>query len=287
MSTLDAPPQRPHPKILAIDYYDPCIDVLRRAGYGVAEGSFGRPYKVDASDKLCIVDVGTAKLPGYTESEIVLLNTHQLAATGATPQPPGSGVEAFWMTCKRGKIDPKPLAMFQTSSDFDRIYQNGGIFIVNLTARHEETFDYGSSRSTMLHTLDQDRLSNWGFLGAMARLESQAVFGHEIKFNDEPISRLLASGAGNASYHCTIKPRYTGDYWHSLAVSKYGDDVAGYMANKQNGLVLVLPQMPEFHAAIVRLLEQFIANVAPSIFPHLEGANWMHSPAYELPKVGE
>jgi len=51
--------------------------------------------------------------------------------------------------------------------------------------------------------------------------------------------------------------------------------------------MLLLPQMPNVDTVLVQLVEEWIAHWCPSLFPHIEGAKWVHRAEYEIPRVLE
>ncbi|WP_157596409.1 hypothetical protein [Plesiocystis pacifica] len=228
----------PHPKILAIDYAGACASAIRSAGYSVQEGSFGRPYPIEPHDGYSNVDYSTARLGGHTEAEIVFINTAMLDATADRPTPPGPGVDAIWMSCKSGRTDPKPLVMHQVSGALDRVYENGGVFIVSLAAQYQATYHQGVSygRDRVQDTISPAKLTNWGFLSCMSDVVSKRTFGEEIYFSDISINNILSEGAVGATYNCTLAtvPRRRGAL-KPLAHNKYGQVVAGYMESEKGG----------------------------------------------------
>ena len=121
IAALQTPARYPKPKILLVDMPDTCAAVLRKAGYNVAEGTFGRPYRVPASDALYYVQ-NEWWLPNCDEQEIVIVNTSVPSPTGVVRlDSPGDGVYVFWQDGTNGLIDPRPLSMRQAQPMFNNI----------------------------------------------------------------------------------------------------------------------------------------------------------------------
>jgi hypothetical protein len=279
-------PKYSKPKLLLIDMDDLCVEKLRQAGYDVSIGTFGKPHRVERSSDLNYVSLESFSLPNYEEQEIIIVNIQ-------TPEPvdlpsnnvPGKGVDVFWQEGIRGLIDPRPPAMSYVRSAFDKIQCHGGIFIVFAAAIEKNDYYYGSiSRARQFGAI-----SNWTFLEELQHLEVQNHYGWEITF-DPTFSRLttpLLRAQEGAEYYCIMSPDYyREDHWIPLAKNKYDEDVAGMLVYEQpKGCIVILPQMPAIHSIILELLEDWCAEVNPSLFPHLEGSRWVHRSEYEIPLV--
>jgi hypothetical protein len=283
-------PKYAKPRILLIDMPQECERVLREAGYNVSVGTFGVPYSVEPSDKACFVSLETCRLPDYEEQEIIIANTACPEPNAdAPPSEPGAGVDAHWQDAASGQIDPRPLSMHMTRRDFQRILDNGGIFIVFLSGRYRVEYIYGRRRYSEIRCKETLTSSNWRFLDLLESFERQHRRGDEIEFlgNIRTLRDLLKRGSAGARYACVLQPDYHyRDNWLPLAKNKYGEDVAGLLFfHKPRGSVLLLPQMPNAHNILVRLLEDFCTVLSPKLFPEFEGSRWIHRGEYEIPGI--
>ena len=134
------------PKILLVDMPGTCVDVLRRTGYNVTEGTFGKPYLVEASNGFFPVP-DDSKLPNCSEQEIVIvnadrptaLNIHHLGCpvmvsivTGKMPN---------WALSIRGCL---PWSM--RAGVLGDISGFGGIFLVFVPARFNINYVWGNRK---------------------------------------------------------------------------------------------------------------------------------------------
>jgi len=276
----------PKPKILLIDMPPACEDTLRNAGYNVARGTFGTPYRVKQCDKLFYVSLESCSLPDYQEQEIIIANTSRPGATGSPPgEGPGEGVDAYWQEGTSGLVDPRPLFMGEVCGSFDKIHEHGGLFIVLVSEKYGVDYFYGSR----LRMGSKKTLDNWSFLADMQGFYVTTLRGSEIAFDRRGLGQLLERGAASAWYSCTLRPAWhQREHWVSLATNKYGEDIAGLIKQDDPlGCLLILPQMPNVDKILVELLEDWCAEWNLALFPHLEGARWVHRREYEIPRVIE
>jgi len=284
-------PKYPKPKILMIDMPLAWASVLRKAGYKVSLGTFGTPYRVEPSDGFSLVPFESYSLPNCEEQEIVIADSARPKPVDELPhQAPGEGVDALWQSNETGVIDPRPYVMGRASGSFDRIQQHGGLFVVFISRRYTVRYVVGSaSRYRGLTQKKNHDLSNWSFLSRLDSFESRERMGEEISFHREAgeLALLLERGANNARYTTTLEvAAYLQEGWSPLARNKYGEVVAGFLLGEgKKGDVLILPQMPEAHEILLELVEAWLAQWNPALFPHLEGARWVHRPEYEIPQV--
>ncbi len=70
-------PKYPKPKILLIDMYKECCEVLQKSGYNAKEGSFGKVYEIERSSQLYPVSINSWILPNCCEQEIIFANIYK------------------------------------------------------------------------------------------------------------------------------------------------------------------------------------------------------------------
>jgi hypothetical protein len=136
------PPKYPRPKILALDLRSEDLEVIRAGGYAVVEGTFGEPRTVDRDPTHYRHVEPQARLPNYTEQEIIVADLAPPEAKEpvktATGPPPGD--DSVWASCETGVIDPRPRVMQMVQKDFDRVHAHGGVFIVLTDTRLEPDY---------------------------------------------------------------------------------------------------------------------------------------------------
>jgi len=283
------------PKILLIDLEGDAKETLENDGYCVAAGTFGKPYRVSRGSGYQPVIV-EASLPNYTEQEIIVVD---LVASDPAPAPLGEKSTPmeeldWWAKCNTGVIDPRPRAMRIVQGQFDRIYQNGGAFVVFSDSRDKQELVFARHHEYRGLSVDQDiPCDNWSFLSILSHINVSADHGEEITAvkSNLPLVRQLAEHLEGASFSCTIEAyRHLERQWVVLANNKYGSPVAGYLTPPEKskcGWIFVFPRIRNKTAFLSAFLKNILPDLAPSLFPHAEGQRWVHRPEYELPSVVE
>jgi len=102
------------------------------------------------------------------------------------------------------------------------------------------------------------------------------------------LGQLLVEHTEDAHFSCTVDPSsFVENRWIPLAKNKYGSTVAGIIAPREpnEGVVFIFPQLRDKPRFLVALFNDMLPDFAPRLFPHAEGANWVHQPEYEIPEV--
>lgn len=289
---LSDQPKYPKPKILLVDLESEAEHVLKNAGYNVSSGSFGIPYKVPRDDEHSPV-IHNGNLPNFTEQEVIVVD---LALKDTLEGPSGEkrtskGEPDSWASNSRGVIDPRPQAMAFFQDAADRILTHGGTFVVFADARALQKLIRGYRRGYTLIPLDNEYYDNWSFLSILSKLDVEHDVGREISVGidrEVAVGQLLAEHTKEAHFTCTMSPHPSlQNRWLPLANNKYGSTVAGIIVPEEpnKGPVFILPQLQNKPGFLVELFNNVLPDVAPHLFPHAEGANWVHEPEYEIPEV--
>jgi hypothetical protein len=131
---------------------------------------------------------------------------------------------------------------------------------------------------------------NWSFLPVLDSVQVKQDYGNEISVVAEPthpLGRLLTHHVNRAEFVCTITPKTSiENSWVTLAENKFGEAVAGAIAPQGNkGAVLTFPQIEDKPRFLTELLKNVLPEVAPHLFPHVEGVRWIQRPEYEIPAI--
>jgi hypothetical protein len=185
--------------------------------------------------------------------------------------------------------------MKEFSGDFDRIYKNGGVFLIFAHSRIEQVFNIGQMRGERHFTIEEpvSHLDNWSFLSILRYLTVTADVGEEIAPVDPdfPLGRLVRDHLNSATFSCTVAPTYAiYDQWKVIAKNKYGTGVAGCLApakNSEDGYIFVMPRIPDVTGFITGFFADILPEISPALFPYAEGMKWIHHPEYELASVIE
>jgi hypothetical protein len=282
-------PKFSKPRIFLADLPDDCGAALRKKGYNVKEGSFGRPYRVARSDDDVPVHQNAALL-GFAEEEIVFVNLARPASQPMLKPEIERGVVMPWQSCASGLIDSRPLTMREKYDDAERILNHGGFFVFLAGAKTEVTYRFGSQSHGAFDLGQTFEMDNWSLLWQLSQIEITNEQGQELEFTKDQIGRFLARWAEGATYHCAMKPRYDiKDKWMPLATNKYGGVVAAVLGvgDPLRISTLILPQMPRLSEFVVELVENLVADFVPALFPDMDRLSWVHRPEYEVPCVAE
>jgi hypothetical protein len=282
------------PKVLAVDLSAPDFETIEDGGFNVHRGTFGRRYVVPRSNQLRYVPQ-LAVLPNAEEQEIIIVDlAHKPPSQLPTLPDPPIGTSVVWQRLGSGLFDLRPRAMWAYQDDFDRIYENGWIFIVFADRRVKPDYSVGEAHNArggvnLGRNLD---LSNWCFLTSLDRFRIADASGSEIHTSGERIATITQALESGAEYRCLVEPpSWLQDRWLELARTKYGDPIAGVLApdkeESRQGWILVLPQVENKGALARALLEDLLPRLSPKLFPQDDRQAWVNNDAYALPGVLE
>ncbi len=272
---------------MAIDLGADDVTAIRAGGFSVESGSFGTPMRVQKSERYLHVPIN-GQLPNVSEQEVIaadLASSTPSDDLDVGEEPVG---KAVWQQMSRGVLDPRPYLMYRAREYFDRIYAHGGTFIVFADAVSNPSYVEADHRSIAYG--DRVRADNWSLLSALADLYVCRDFGHEVKMADTSIPSIAEDLAAETPFTCVIEPYESAkDRWVTLATNKYGKAVAGLLVpeEKESGLVFVLPRVKEKGRLVRGLLEDFLPQISPKLFPEDERHAWVEQSVYALPGVTE
>ncbi len=269
---------------------------LEWAGFEVAVGGFGRPYRVEKNDGYAPV-ISNGEIPlDCAEADVVVVD---LAPEDILPAPIGekhvsNGADDWWASCQSGLVDPRPRLMFEHRQEFDKVCASGGVFLVFAGAKVQQDLVCGTS-----WTVNRERgaaaipADGWSFLTVLGYLKVVRDFGKKIAVCSGQSARLLSLSRllgrhiaqGGATFLCTIDPdRELSGEWTRLAENRYGNAVAGVLTLGQ-GQVIILPHLKDKVGFLSELLTDVLPDLSPHLFPNIEKAGWTSRPEYELPQV--
>lgn len=292
----EAQPQQkyPKPKILLIDLPADCIDSVKSGGFNASSGSFGSPYKVEMKDVFLPL-IGEPFLPNFTEQEIIFID---LTPPQTLENPKGEkktspGEEDYWTKCSLGIIDPRPKYIIMVRKYFDRIFDNGGMFVIFAQPRIQQELNLGHIVNGYLDIRSKiSNRDNWSFLSILDKLIIDSDFGIEISVpnHDHQIFHFFRKNIKDAKYTATFNPKYIEKSWIPLLSNKFEGsnklEVGGLIAPEDTkGRILILPQLSNKSEAIDTLLREVLPVISPHLFPHIEGARWVEKNEYELDSV--
>jgi hypothetical protein len=284
-------PKYPKPKVLAINVEGEAVESLQNAGWNVAAGNCGRPYRVAKGGNFQPV-IGRVSLPNYTEQEIIIVDLNR----GEVLEHPegrkrNSDEDLDWFAkCSAGIIDPRPRAMIEVRPAFDRILEAGGVFVVFAEGDWEQEFIWGRINDNGLLRGEPIEASIWDFLSALENVVVENDPGTEITptKSDPVLGQLVADYLAGGRFSCTLTPcsEWT-DNITILALNKFNSPVGLARYYENGAAVIVLPQIARKADFLLRLLAECLPTTAPHLFPHIEKGRWTSKPEYELAKVLE
>lgn len=295
-------PRFPRPHVLLMDLDEGAECALRKAGFNVSVGSFGKPYATEQANAMAqVVWNGSINLD-VSEQEVVVVD---LGYAGQVPAPANAhpvpeGVPTWWCDCRSGLIDPRPPTMGSLVRMFDRILDHGGVFIIFARWRTQALYVYGHvDESRSLQPDGEMQVDNWSFLTALgpAHLGIRADAGRFIEVTHvwPALSRLLSRHVVGATWLCTFEPHErVKSRWLTLATNKFGGAVGGLIgflrdeAKPEMGLkslIIVLPDIVDKPSFLSELLTDVLPGAVAQLFPGVSELAWIRDPLYELPEV--
>jgi hypothetical protein len=279
----------PKPKILAIDLEQSAIKQLQNDGWNVMSGTFGRAYKVKKGSGFAPV-VTQPQLPNVNEQEIVIVDLYareMLDAPDGEKHTPDGELD-WWAKCSHGSIDPRPRSMLQARPSFDRILNAGGIFIVFAEMVLDQKLVFAKKGYEELNSTQSINVDLYSFLSAFENISVEDDDGTEMFSSDEDpiLGKLISQYLHGGKFSCVIKPRYA--WRHSakiFAKNKFGLPVGIVNYGEKRGAVIVLPQISDKTDFLSRIFQEFLPELAPYLFPHVEQGRWTTRPEYEHPSV--
>jgi hypothetical protein len=282
----------PKPKILLADLNPKVETLLTKEGYNVSSGTFGKPYNVPRGDGFRRVGFNS-QLPSITEQEIVIANLHEddISTKDMTPGDVPKTHSGYWAEAGDGIVDPRPIDLAQYRSGFDRILSHGGVFVLFVGRRFIHNFHYG--RIEYGELVGQTRThDSWSIHSGLtpSEMKVQEDEGEEIQVikANTPFNKFFAKHLEGCRFDCIMAPNFhTSDRWQAAAINKYEYAVAGVLrAATGKGFTILLPAIvPKTEDFLLQLLTNVLPEMAPHLFPYLEGSNWLARPEYELSAV--
>jgi hypothetical protein len=286
------PPLIEKPKIVLIDLEHTIIEALRKQGYNVTAGTFGTPFRVEKSDAVAPA-FSKSNIPGLFEQEIAIIDLSMPKAPfGPTGEKPTSEGELdFWASCSRGIIDPRPRYMSGHRKDFDRIYEHGGCLVIFAESAVPQRFILGRKPYGYVFQEKNETFISWtSLLSTLAHISTTGVNGRELATKRElgDFTKVAEYFSKNSSFHTDLADnewiRQQGqDSWTCLCENKFGTCVAA--AIKGNGLILLLPHPANKTEATQKLIEEFLPELSPQLFPENKAKSWTRTKKYELEPV--
>lgn len=287
-------PISPKPKILLIDLPTEVSEGLEYNGFNVTNGTFGSPYKVEVSDKFLPLRDG-ANLPNISEQEIIFidLTPPRTLEQSELKKYVETEENQWWAKCSLGVIDPRLIFMFYYREDFDRILNHGGFFVIFAQPRFDKNYIWGKNERHSGLLGDMEKHNNWSFLSILngSDFVVDYISGEEITVdgNGHAIYDFLRKNVNEAFFNVSFTAQYRlKDKWITLLRNKFGNPVGGMILSDDfKGGVLILPQIPKTPKIVHALLTEVIADLAPHLFPDLEGSKWVQRDDYELEAIKE
>lgn len=278
------------PKILLIDTEEEVVNEISSAGFNVSVGTFGVRYSVEISSELIPIHQQD-DLPNYPEKEIIIIdlkppnkikNPKQVMAV--------HGEKYVVVKSDLGIIDTRPYSMITVQKSFNRIFYNGGLFVVFARPRlnqqmfiAERFFDKYPNPCPVLY-------NNWSFLSILSGepylTEIKSEKGEEIEFYKPEYKKysFLKEIIKNAEFYSTFEIGYKlNKDFEPLLTNKFGDIVGGIIKNDlKGGRILILPDVSKKAKLIKKLFYEFLPELSPHLFPDFEGFKWIQQDKYEL-----
>lgn len=280
-------PKYPKPTILLADLRPNVAEILREAGYNVTTGSFGAMFRASATGGY--TNAGdTGDLPNYREQEVVVVDMSVMVGTAPSLTPVPDGETGLYVKLNQPVVDLRPVGMRVRQSEFDRVYEHGGLFVVFIEPHRSSDFFAAQQLFEALGNTRALCYTNWSFLTVVTSVHTAADHGTELSptaHTPPPLARRLEA----ARFTCRVSvPSHMEDRWTVLATNKYAQPVAAVLAPRggsSDGWIFLLPHVDDKAGLLREMLDEVLPSLAPEKFPHFEGATWTRRDEYELPGI--
>ncbi|MCS4311711.1 hypothetical protein M2397_002006 [Pseudomonas sp. BIGb0381] len=277
------------PNIFLIDTDKGIHDALKKKWTNIGVGTLGTPYEVPINSTWRPV-VQHKKLIQFQESDLIVVD---LTSRVLAPESKGGKHTPqeeidLWAKCDKGWIDARARTALFAKADFNRIVASGGALIVFAGPESPMEFQWASANHHSLETSKEINGGVWNLIDSMEKIRFISESGSVINVtSDEPLEKLLKKYLQGAEFKCVFKPRWSKyEFWRPLATNKYGADIA-LSGHYGDGIVLIFPQILDKASFISELLESYLPERLPNLFPDIEKGKWTHFPEYELERVIE
>jgi hypothetical protein len=288
--SAEAPPLSNSPRITLFEMEQSVQDALAARGYASRHGSFGARFLVKRSDSLYPIDFNPDVPLDLGEDEIVIADLQLKPAESERKRPDTpQGVDQWWQSMHEGVIDPRPLTMAAIRKDISRLVEHGGVLVVFVGTRYQETYTHGHLSGYDVDGTEEHH-NTWAIHGNLASSTSIAVSadeGNVIEVDTStPLGRLLKSHVEGARFKCVVERQYgiEPEHWLSLAKNKFGRCVAAAFTDDQ-GLVVLLPNLSNKAAFVAEFVADFLPEIKPELFPNSSVGSWIHQTPYEFSDV--
>lgn len=287
MSGIDKKSNYEKPKIMIIDMPNSIVEKVKSLGFNAVSGTFGSPYKVELNDLYRPVSFNSS-FHGLLESEILFLDLAKpVVIDDQSPPKIAPSADTFFVKCDTGEIDPRPMAMFEGREFLDRIYENGGIFIIFSAFPIVQTIYWGSVTRVVENDL---KIDTWSFLSVLGNLNKRYDHGTEITVKDRNFSSIFPflNDIPKDSFFNVVFETYVvfkEKNWTPLLWNKYDECIGGLILDKEKGLILILPQFSNKEEIIVKLLMETLPDLCPDLFPELVAGKWLERDDYEFETI--
>lgn len=279
------------PKILLIDLPNELTNKLTSAGFNVSAGTFGSPYKVEVSDEYQPV-IPNPNLPNFSEQEIIIidLTLPQILDSPAGKKITSEGEDDWWAKCSLGFIDPRPCVMSWVKKSFGRILNNGGVFVIFAQPHLYQNICLAKKTFDQLKIIKNIEAYNWSFLSILSNhLEIEECHGNEIFLQDPKLNEFsfIKEALKDAQFTATVKfkYRYANDFI-TILKNKFGDNIGGiFFQEESKGRIVILPQITKKIEVVVSLINEFLPNLSPHLFPDFKKFKWIEDNEYELDTI--
>lgn len=284
-------PKYPKPKILLLDIPNDASEALSKLGFNVSVGTLGHPYKVKKESGFQPL-IGDWIAPNYMEQEIIVIDLSIKSFENGPNGEKDSPDEELdlWGKCDKGFLDPRIRGTIALRKAFDRIYSEGGLFLIFADKKAELNVQSARINRFLNNLYDVQPLSIdvWCLLSEIEDMQVQTDYGTEMQIaqNDSPLASLLGQYLGDGEFTCSLAGGWRrDDDWRTLATNKHGGAVALSRCRQNKGSVIVVPQIKNKADFILQLFTSTLPEIVPHLFPYIESGKWTHLPEYELPIV--
>lgn len=241
-------------------------------------GSFGYAHP----DEQKYFAVTNSSLSQLHEAEIIIADVGKNGVEGneKTSLPANRSPDDlyFLVPDKKTYFNPRPYSISQSKHDIYKIIENGGVLVVfaskpvieKYLLREYDTYDYPRNSTC----------TNYDFLNKRITNSVKNKSGKLIRKSDE--AEAIFNSSPNWLYEATFE--VLPDEAVILAVNNE-DKPIGFRQNYGEGAIIVLPRPEDFESVIKHLVNNYLVDRFPNLFPKTNRSNWLSANIYQTPEV--
>ena len=282
------------PEILMIDFENSVVDNLKKDGFNIETGTFGKKYKILENNvrKVCITN---ENIPNIIEKDVIIIDMKQHETEEVYKLNNVYDVidDGVYVISKEGQkiFNPINIAAYMYKEMFIKLKNKNCIFIIFANAEINQKYNIMTQEDDF-QRYDTDDISNYDFLPFDIGITENYIDTKKYSIVAEGIfNEIFKNYKGNICATCTfdINSAYKNNTARLLE-NIYGN-LIGYIQlfedNNVNNMLIVLPQCTNKDLLLKNIFENVLPYFYPEMFKDFVKDTWINKEEYLLPEIKE